>query len=43
MNAQKAAFCDPEEKMPLLMARHKWKENNVNNKKTARQTCSKFN
>jgi hypothetical protein len=43
MNAYKAAVCDPESKMPFLKARRRWKEINVDIKKTARETRSKFN
>jgi len=43
MNAKQAAVCDPEEKMPFLEARRKWKENNLDNKKIAREAFGKFN
>jgi hypothetical protein len=43
MNAYKPAVCDPETKMPFLEARRRWKEINVDIKKTSREACSKLN
>jgi len=43
MNVKQAAVRDPEEKMPFLKARRKWKEINLDIKKRTREECSKLN